>query len=126
MSVSQNIMMFFQYDDGIKSFVKYLNEGKGTISDVFYFEGKQDGMEIEFSGQYSDGYSENLVSFVNNVRTGDGGTHESGARSGFTRAFNDYAKKQGLLGKKDKNIDGSDYREGLSAVLSVKIPEELL
>ncbi|HJC00133.1 MAG TPA: methionine--tRNA ligase subunit beta [Candidatus Flavonifractor merdavium] len=116
----------FQYDDGIKSFVSYLNEGKGTISDVFYFEGKQDGMEIEFSGQYSDGYSENLVSFVNNVRTGDGGTHESGARSGFTRAFNDYAKKQGLLGKKDKNIDGSDYREGLSAVLSVKIPEELL
>lgn len=116
----------FQYDDGIKSFVSYLNEGKGTISNVFYFEGKQDGMEIEFSGQYSDGYSENLVSFVNNVRTGDGGTHESGARSGFTRAFNDYAKKQGLLGKKDKNIDGSDYREGLSAVLSIKIPEELL
>ena len=116
----------FQYDDGIKSFVSYLNEGKGTISDVFYFEGKQDGMEIEFSGQYSDGYSENLVSFVNNVRTADGGSHEVGARSGFTRAFNDYAKKQGLLGKKDKNIDGSDYREGLSAVLSIKIPEELL
>lgn len=116
----------FKYDDGIKSFVKYLNEGKGTISDVFYFEGKQDGMEIEFSGQYSDGYSENLVSFVNNVRTADGGTHEVGARSGFTRAFNDYAKKQGLFTKKDKNIDGSDYREGLSAVLSVKIPEELL
>ena len=112
----------FQYDDGIKSFVKYLNEGKGTISDVFYFEGKQDGMEIEFSGQYSDGYSENLVSFVNNVRTGDGGTHESGARSGFTRAFNDYAKKQGLLGKKDKNIDGSDYREGMTAIVSVKHP----
>ena len=116
----------FKYDDGIKSFVKYLNEGKGTISDVFYFEGKQDGMEIEFSGQYSDGYSESLVSFVNNVRTADGGTHEVGARSGFTRAFNDYAKKQGLFTKKDKNIDGSDYREGLSAVLSIKIPEELL
>ncbi|CCI87803.1 DNA topoisomerase IV subunit B [Lactobacillus gigeriorum] len=116
----------FKYDDGIKSFVAYLNEGKGTISDIFYFEGKQDGMEIEFSGQYSDGYSENLVSFVNNVRTSDGGSHETGARSGFTRAFNDYAKKQGLLGKKDKTIDGSDYREGLSAVLSIKIPEELL
>ncbi len=83
-------------------------------------------MEVEFSGQYSDSYSENLVSFVNNVRTADGGTHEAGARSGFTRAFNDYAKKQGLFSKKDKNIDGSDYREGLSAVLSVKIPEELL
>ncbi|MDF7682650.1 DNA topoisomerase IV subunit B [Lactobacillus sp. ESL0679] len=116
----------FKYDDGIKSFVSYLNEGKDTLNDVFYFEGKQDGMEVEFSGQYSDSYSENLVSFVNNVRTSDGGTHEVGARSGFTRAFNDYAKKQGLLGKKDKNIDGSDYREGLSAVLSVKIPEELL
>ncbi|GFZ26998.1 DNA topoisomerase IV subunit B [Lactobacillus corticis] len=116
----------FKYDDGIKSFVSYLNEGKDTLSDVFYFEGQQDGMEIEFSGQYNGGYAENLVSFVNNVRTPGGGTHEIGARSGFTKAFNDYAKKQGLLTKKDKNIDGSDYREGLSAVLSVKIPEELL
>lgn len=116
----------FQYDDGIESFVSYLNEGKGTIGNVFYFEGSQDGMEIEFAGQYSDSYSENFVSFVNNVRTADGGSHEVGARSGFTRAFNDYAKKQGLLGKKDKNLEGSDYREGLSAVLSVKIPEELL
>ncbi|MGZ1338462.1 DNA topoisomerase IV subunit B [Lactobacillus delbrueckii subsp. bulgaricus] len=116
----------FQYDDGIESFVAYLNEGKGTIGKVFYFEGSQDGMEIEFAGQYSDSYSENFVSFVNNVRTADGGSHEVGARSGFTRAFNDYAKKQGLLGKKDRNLEGSDYREGLSAVLSVKIPEELL
>ncbi|MCD5435787.1 DNA topoisomerase IV subunit B [Lactobacillus delbrueckii] len=116
----------FQYDDGIESFVSYLNEGKGTIGKVFYFEGSQDGMEIEFAGQYSDSYSENFVSFVNNVRTADGGSHEVGARSGFTRAFNDYAKKQGLLGKKDKNLEGSDYREGFSAVLSVKIPEELL
>ena len=116
----------FQYDDGIESFVSYLNEGKGTIGKVFYFEGSQDGMEIEFAGQYSDSYSENFVSFVNNVRTADGGSHEVGARSGFTRAFNDYAKKQGLLVKKDKNLEGSDYREGLSAVLSVKIPEELL
>lgn len=116
----------FQYDDGIESFVAYLNEGKGTIGKVFYFEGSQDGIEIEFAGQYSDSYSENFVSFVNNVRTADGGSHEVGARSGFTRAFNDYAKKQGLLGKKDKNLEGSDYREGLSAVLSVKIPEELL
>ena len=116
----------FQYDDGIESFVAYLNEGKGTIGKVFYFEGSQDGMEIEFAGQYSDSYSENFVSFVNNVRTADGGSHEVGARSGFTRAFNDYAKKQGLLGKKDKNLEGSDYREGLSAVLSVKSPEDLL
>lgn len=116
----------FLYDDGIKSFVRYLNEGKDTIGDVFYFDGKQDEIEVEFSGQYSDAYSENLVSFVNNVRTIDGGSHEIGARSGFTRAFNEYAKKQGLLKDKEKNIEGSDYREGLSAVLSVKIPEELL
>lgn len=116
----------FNYHDGIKSFVKYLNEGKETLGDVFYFSGKQEGMEIEFSGQYNDGYSENFISFVNDVRTADGGSHEVGARSGFTRAFNDYAKKQGLLKKNEKTIDGSDYREGLSAVLSVKIPEELL
>lgn len=116
----------FKYEDGIKSFVSYLNEDKDTLGDVFYFSGKQDGMEIEFAGQYNDGYSENFLSFVNNVRTPDGGSHEVGARSGFTRAFNDYAKKQGLLKAKEKSIDGSDYREGLSAVLAVRIPEELL
>ncbi len=114
----------FYYDDGIKSFVSYLNED--TIGDIFYFEGEIDNIKVEFSGQYNDGYSENVVSFVNNVRTIDGGSHEAGARSGFTRAFNDYAKKQGLLKTKDKGLEGSDYREGLSAVLSVKIPEELL
>ncbi|MDN6043274.1 MAG: ATP-binding protein, partial [Lactobacillus sp.] len=112
----------FKFDDGIQSFVSYLNEGKDSLSDVFYFDGKQDQIKVEFAGQYNDGYAENLVSFVNNVRTTGGGTHEAGAKTGF----NDYAKKLGLLAKKDKNIDGSDYREGLSAVLSVKIPEELL
>ncbi len=116
----------FLYPDGIKSFVKYLNEGKTALGDVFYFSGKQDSMEIEFAGQYNDGYSESLLSFVNNVRTTDGGSHEIGARTGFTRAFNDFAKKQGLLKERDKNIDGDDYREGLSGILSVKIPEELL
>ncbi|MDO4912228.1 MAG: DNA topoisomerase IV subunit B [Lactobacillus sp.] len=116
----------FKYDDGIQSFVKYLNEDKDVLSDIFYFDGMQDEIEIEFSGQYNDGYAENVVSFVNNVRTPGGGSHEAGMRSGFTKAFNDYAKKQGLIGKKEKNLEGSDYREGLSAVLSVKIPEELL
>lgn len=116
----------FLYDDGIRSFVSYLNEDKDTMGDVFYFSGKQNGIEVEFSGQYNDGYSENFVSFVNNVRTADGGSHEAGARSGFTKAFNDYARKQGLLKNKEKGLEGSDYREGLSAVLSVKIPEELL
>ncbi len=99
---------------------------KTTMGDIFYFEGTKNDIEIEFAGQYNDGYSENLLSFVNNVRTVDGGTHEGGARSGFTKAFNDYARKVGLLKEKDKNLEGSDCREGLSAVVSVRIPEELL
>ena len=116
----------FHYDNGIQSFVAYLNEDKDTIGDVFYFDGTKEEIEVEFAGQYNDGYSENLISFVNNVRTGDGGTHEVGARSGFTKAFNEYARKVNLLKEKDKNLEGSDFREGLSAVLSVRIPEELL
>lgn len=116
----------FYYEDGIQSFVTYLNEGKDVIGDVFYFEGTKEAIEVEFAGQYNDGYSENLISFVNNVRTGDGGTHEMGARSGFTKAFNEYARKVGLLKDKEKNMEGSDFREGLSAVIVVRIPEELL
>ncbi|APT19190.1 MULTISPECIES: DNA topoisomerase IV subunit B [Amylolactobacillus] len=116
----------FYYEDGIQSFVTYLNEGKDVIGDVFYFEGTKEAIEVEFAGQYNDGYSENLISFVNNVRTGDGGTHEMGARSGFTKAFNEYARKVGLLKDKEKNLEGSDFREGLSAVIAVRIPEELL
>ncbi|GAF39163.1 topoisomerase IV subunit B [Agrilactobacillus composti DSM 18527 = JCM 14202] len=116
----------YHYEDGIKAFVGYLNEDKDTLGNVFYFEGQKDGMEIEFAGQYNDGYSENIISFVNNVRTGDGGTHEAGMKSGLTKAFNDYARKVNLLKDRDKNLEGSDVREGLSAVLSVRIPEEIL
>ncbi|WP_334328729.1 DNA topoisomerase IV subunit B [Companilactobacillus sp. HBUAS59699] len=116
----------FHYEDGIQSFVKYLNEDKDTIGGIFYVEGTNSDMEIEFSGQYNDGYSENIISFVNNVRTADGGTHESGMKSGLTKAFNDYARKVGLLKENSKNLEGSDVREGLSAILSVRIPEEIL
>ncbi|WP_125606005.1 DNA topoisomerase IV subunit B [Lapidilactobacillus bayanensis] len=116
----------FKFDDGLQSFVRYLNEDKDTLSDVISIEGKRDEIEIEFAGQYNDGYSENIISFVNNVRTGDGGTHEVGMKSGLTKAFNDYARKVGLLKEKDKNLEGSDVREGLSCVLSVRIPEEIL
>ncbi|NVY95786.1 DNA topoisomerase IV subunit B [Lactobacillus sp. DCY120] len=116
----------YYFEDGIKSFVKYLNEGKDTLKDVFYFTGEQNGIEVEFAGQYNDGYSENTISFVNNVRTSDGGTHEAGMRSGLTKAFNEYARKIGLLKENAKNLEGSDVREGLSAVLSVRIPEDLL
>ena len=91
-----------------------------------YFEGKKDGIEVEVAGQYNDGYSETIMSFVNNVRTKDGGTHEAGMKAAWTKAFNEYARKINLLKDKDKNLEGSDVREGLSAVVSVRIPEELL
>ncbi|MFD1466261.1 DNA topoisomerase IV subunit B [Lapidilactobacillus mulanensis] len=116
----------FKFDDGLQSFVRYLNEDKDVLTDVIGIEGKKDEIEIEFAGQFNDGYSENIISFVNNVRTGDGGTHEAGMKSGWTKAFNDYARKVGLLKDKDKNLEGSDVREGLSAVISVRIPEEIL
>ncbi|MFD1485220.1 DNA topoisomerase IV subunit B [Lacticaseibacillus baoqingensis] len=116
----------YHYPDGLVSFVKYLNEDRDTLSPVFNFEGTKDGIVVDFAGQYNDGYSENLISFVNNVRTGDGGTHEVGLRSAMTRAFNDFARKVNLLKDKDKNLEGSDVREGLAGVLAVRIPEEIL
>ncbi|WP_367334346.1 type IIA DNA topoisomerase subunit B, partial [Lentilactobacillus sp.] len=116
----------FHYEEGIKEFVQYLNEDKHTLGDVMYFDGKSEGVEVEVAAQYNDGYSETMLSFVNNVRTKDGGTHEAGLRSAWTKAFNDYARKVNMLKEKDKNLDGSDVREGLSVVLSLRIPEEIL
>lgn len=116
----------FYYENGIEAFVEYLNEEKDILHPVKYVEGTQDDIEVEFAFQFNDGYSETILSFVNNVRTRDGGTHETGAKSGLTRVFNEYARKIGILKDKDKNIDGTDIREGLSAVISVRIPEHLL
>lgn len=116
----------FYYEDGIKSFVSYLNEGKDTLHEVVYFEGESQEIEVDFAFQYSASYSENILSFVNNVRTKDGGTHETGAKAVLTRIFNDYARRNGLLKEKDKNLEGADIREGLSAIVSVRIPEALL
>ncbi|WP_198530436.1 DNA topoisomerase IV subunit B [Bacillus sp. LL01] len=116
----------FHYESGIEAFVSYLNEEKDSLHNVVSFEGAQNGMEIDFAFQFNDGYSETILSFVNNVRTKDGGTHEAGAKTAMTRIFNEYARKVNLLKEKDKNLDGSDIREGLSAIISVRIPEELL
>ena len=100
----------FQFENGIKDFVGYLNEDKDTLGQIMYFDGKQDGVEVEVAAQYNDGYSENVLSFVNNVRTPDGGTHEAGFRNAWTKTFNDYARKVGLLKERDKNLEGSDVR----------------
>nr|WP_211171098.1 DNA topoisomerase IV subunit B [Bacillus sp. DNRA2] len=116
----------FHYENGIEAFVTYLNEEKDVLHPVVSFEGSQNGIEVDFAFQFNDGYSENVLSFVNNVRTKDGGTHEAGSKTAMTRVFNDYARKVGLLKEKDKNLDGADIREGLSAIISVRIPEELL
>ncbi|WP_425535916.1 DNA topoisomerase IV subunit B [Bacillus methanolicus] len=116
----------FHYETGIKAFVEYLNEEKDVLHPVVSFEGEQNGIEVEFAFQFNDGYSENVLSFVNNVRTKDGGTHEAGSKTAMTRVFNEYARKVGLLKEKDKNLDGADIREGLSAIISVRIPENLL
>ncbi|WP_146551559.1 DNA topoisomerase IV subunit B [Rummeliibacillus sp. SL167] len=116
----------YHYENGIEAFVAYLNEEKDVLHPVKYVEGVQDEIEVEFAFQFNDGYSETILSFVNNVRTRDGGTHETGAKAAMTRVFNDYARKIGLLKEKDKNLDGSDIREGLAAIISVRIPENLL
>ena len=116
----------FHYEEGIKEFVDYLNEEKDTLTPVVYFSGEKDGIEVEVAYQYNDGYSENVLSFVNNVRTKDGGTHEAGMKTAMTKAYNEYARKVGLLKERDKNLEGSDFREGLAAVLSIRVPENLL
>lgn len=116
----------FHYETGIEAFIAYLNEEKDVLHPVAYLDGESDGIEVEFAFQFSDGYSETILSFVNNVRTKDGGTHETGAKTAMTRVFNEYARKTGLLKEKDKNLEGTDIREGISAIVSVRIPEEIL
>jgi topoisomerase IV subunit B len=116
----------YEFPDGLKSFVHYLNEDKDTLHEVVFFEGEHQGIEVEFAFQFNDGFSENMLSFVNHVRTKDGGTHESGAKAAITRSFNDYARRTNALKEKDKNLEGTDIREGLTAIVSVRIPEEKL
>ncbi|MGV3050186.1 DNA topoisomerase IV subunit B [Streptococcus hyovaginalis] len=116
----------FHYENGVQDFVAYLNEDKETLTPIISIEGTDQEFQVDIAMQYNDGFSDNILSFVNNVRTKDGGTHETGLKSAITKAMNDYARKAGLLKEKDKNLEGSDYREGLSAVLSILVPEEHL
>ncbi|WP_368077911.1 DNA topoisomerase IV subunit B [Bacillus sp. NTK074B] len=116
----------FHFESGIQAFVQYLNEEKDVLHTVAFFEGENHTIEVEFAFQFNDGFSENILSFVNNVRTKDGGTHEAGAKTAMTRVFNEYARKAGILKDRDKNLEGTDIREGLASIVSVRIPEHLL
>ncbi len=113
----------FLFEGGVKSFVEYLNENKTVLHKVpIYFEAVRDDVEVECSIQYNDGFSENMFSFVNDINTREGGTHLIGFKSALTRTLNEYLKKSKLAKKLDETLSGDDVREGLTAVLSIKIP----
>lgn len=116
----------YLYEDGLIAFLEYLHEDRNVLMNPVKFSGEANGIQVEAAFQYTDDYQENTYSFVNLVRTGDGGTHEVGFKGAFTKAINDYARKYGLLKAKDKNLEGGDVREGLTTILSVSVPEGLL
>ncbi|GIW23522.1 MAG: DNA gyrase subunit B [Candidatus Sericytochromatia bacterium] len=114
----------FLYEGGVKSFVSYLNENKEPIhKEIGYFQGIKDNVSVEIALQYNSGYSETVLGFANNINTVDGGTHITGFRSALTRVINDYARKFNLLKESESNLSGEDVREGLTAIVSVKIPD---
>lgn len=116
----------FHYENGLAAFVEYLNDDKKELHKVVMVEGTKNNINVELALQYTDSYAENIVSFVNNVKTNDGGSHEVGLKTAITRVFNDYAKANGYIKSKDKVLEGSDTREGLTAIISLQIPEDLL
>ena len=116
----------FHYERGIEEFVEEINNGKTTLHKVLGIAGEKEHIEVDIAMQYTDTYNENIVSFVNNVKTIDGGSHEVGFKTALTKVFNDYAKSNGFIKGKDKALEGSDVREGLTAVISLKIPEGIL
>ena len=114
----------YHYEGGIQEFVQYLNKSTTPIyDDIIYCEGVKDGVQVEVAFQHNDSYSENCYSFVNNINTHEGGTHLTGFKNALTRTFNDYARKNKLLKDSESNLSGEDIREGLTAIISVKISE---
>ncbi|HHX43291.1 MAG TPA: DNA topoisomerase (ATP-hydrolyzing) subunit B [Chloroflexi bacterium] len=113
----------FHFQGGIRSFVRYLNRTRKRMHEPFYVEGTVEGTTIEVALQYTEGYAESVFAFANNVNTVDGGTHVTGFRSALTRSLNDYSRRSGLLKDKDENFNGEDVREGLTAVISVKLAD---
>ena len=116
----------YHYANGLTAFMDYLHEDKQTFHQPVAFSGMVNDIKVDCAFQYTDEYQENIFSFVNIVRTKDGGTHETGAKNAFTKVFNEYARRNGILKDKDKNFEGSDVREGLTIILSLGIPENLL
>ncbi|NDI34459.1 DNA topoisomerase IV subunit B [Chengkuizengella sediminis] len=111
----------YEYNGGAKQFVEYLNENKSVLHDVIHFHGDKDDIEVEIAIQYNDGFTETIASYVNSIPTRGGGTHETGFKTAYTRIMNEYARKSGLLKEKDKNLEGSDLREGLMVVINIKM-----
>ena len=116
----------FHYERGIEEFVEEINKGKKALHKVLALSGTKEKIEVDIAMQYTDSYNENIVSFVNNVKTIDGGSHEVGFKTALTKVFNDYAKNNNFVKGKEKAFEGSDVREGLTAVISLKIPEAIL
>ena len=110
----------FHFENGLEAFIDYLNTNKDVLHPTISIEGEQNGMEVDIALQFTSGYQETTLSFVNLVRTGDGGTHETGFKSGLTKTFNDYARKYGLLKKKDKNLEGNDVRRTFQQLFPLK------
>jgi DNA gyrase, B subunit len=114
----------FRYEGGIIQFVEYLNRNREALHErPIYMEGMKDNIQVEIALQYNDSYLENIYSFANNIHTHEGGSHESGFKSALTRVINDYARKTNAIKDNDANLTGDDVREGLTAIISVKIPE---
>ena len=116
----------YLYHNGLESFVEYLNEGKNVLHKVLCFKATKDQINVSVALQYTDSYSENIISFVNNVKTSDGGSHEVGFKTALTKVLNDYARENNFIKARDKSFEGSDVREGLTAIISVQIPESIL
>jgi DNA gyrase subunit B len=121
---SEGKVQHFQYEGGIRSFVEHLNRNREVLHPhPIFLEGEKDGISVEIALQYNDGYATNLYSFANNIHTHEGGTHEAGFKSALTRVINDYARKNNLLKDNETNLTGDDVREGLTAIVSVKLPD---
>ena len=120
----ENVALTFHYEGGIREYVEYLNKSKEVLyPQVIYCEGKKGDVVVEVALQHNDSYNEGVYSFVNNITTPEGGTHLAGFRSALTKTFNDYARKNKLLKDSEQNLTGDDIREGLVAIVSIKIPE---